>query len=104
MFKNLKTNGFNREDLRIEDKDKIRLLFSMVVLAYILAVLAGVEDRKKTRVRLKTYAKKSPFEEISCFKQGYYLLIKYCIKFALFLDFIQSLSCSFNCQKEVIAD
>jgi hypothetical protein len=41
-FKHLKTNGFNLEDMSLTDLKKIRLMISLVVVAYILAVREGI--------------------------------------------------------------
>lgn len=50
MFKHLKTNGFNLEDLGPSQVPKIHLMMSLVASAYILAVLMGLKNiaqRKK---------------------------------------------------------
>lgn len=91
LFKHLKTNGYNLEDLRMKNLNKIRLLVSIVILAYILSVLSAFEERKKQVVRKKKYKNKVYFDWISVFKQGQSLLKQRFTTLAQFLEIIQNL-------------
>ena len=51
-FKHLKTNGFNLEDMSLTDLKKIRLMISLVVVAYILAVREGIIQEKNKKSEL----------------------------------------------------
>lgn len=88
LFKHLKTNGYNLEDLRITDLNKIRLLLSMLVLAYILAILTAINERKTKPVKKKTYQTQKKYDLVSVFKQGQSLLKQSFISLSRFLDII----------------
>lgn len=92
LFKHLKTNGYNLEDLRMTNLDKIRLLISIVILAYILSVLMGREERKEKKVRKKRYKNKTVYEAISLFKEGYSLLKQAFTTLTQFMKIIQFLT------------
>ena len=89
LFKHLKTNGYNLEDLRMTDLNKIRLLISIVILAYIMAIITALEERKKEPIKKKTYKNSSSFDCISVFKQGQSLLKQSFISLIRFLDIMQ---------------
>jgi hypothetical protein len=89
LFKHLKTNGYNLEDLRITNLDKIRLLIAMLVLVYILAILTALDERKKEPVKTKTYQDGREFDNISVFKQGQSILKRSFISLRRLLDLIQ---------------
>ena len=54
-FKHLKTNGFNLEAMSLTDLKKIRLMISLVVVAYIMAVREGIIQQKSQPVRVIKY-------------------------------------------------
>jgi Transposase DDE domain len=94
LFKHMKTNGYNLEDLRITNLSKIRLILSMLVLAYILAILTALDERKNKKVIRKYYADGRCFDSISVFKQGQSLLKQNFISLRRLLDLIQFLNVS----------
>ena len=107
LFKHLKTNGYNLEALRMTNLDKIRLLLSMVTLAYIIAILTALDERKKDPVKKKHYKNGTSFDVVSVFKQGQSLLKQSFITLRGFLERIQFLKvtlavpiprCSLNVQ------
>lgn len=65
MFKNLKSNGFDLEALNLKYKYKVQLMMSVIVLAYTLAVIYGLQDFKK-----KITIKKHGSPEMSAFRWG----------------------------------
>lgn len=65
MFKNLKSNGFDLEALNLKYNYKVQLMMSVVVLAYILAIVYGLQDFKK-----KINIKKHGSPEMSVFRWG----------------------------------
>ena len=89
LFKHLKTNGYNLEDLRITDLNKIRLLVSMLVLAYILAISTAIKERKNKPVKKKVYQDQKQYDTISLFKEGQSLLKQSFISLVRLLDIIQ---------------
>lgn len=92
LFKHLKTNGYNLEDLRVTDLNKIRLIFSMLTLAFIFATLTAIDERKQKSTQQKTYADGRTFDAISVFKQGQSLLKQRFITLTRFLDLVQFLN------------
>jgi hypothetical protein len=99
LFKHLKTNGYNLEDLRMKDLEKVRLLISIVILAFIISVLTAFEERKKQKVRKKRYKNNTCFDAISVFKQGQSLLKHRFVTLVQFLVIVQSLK---NIQLEML--
>lgn len=91
LFKHLKTNGYNLEDLRMTNLDKIRLLISMVTLAYIIAIVMAFDKRKKEPVKKKYYKNGTSFDVVSVFKQGQSLLKQSFITLGGLLKIIQFL-------------
>ena len=79
---------YNLEDLRMTDLNKIRLLISIIILAYIMAIITALEERKKP-TKKKTYKNSSSFDCISVFKQGQSLLKQSFISLIRFLDIMQ---------------
>jgi Transposase DDE domain len=69
-FKHLKTNGFNLEDMSLTDLKKIRLMISLVVVAYILAVREGIIQGKKHKVRVIKYKNGDKLPAVSIFRNG----------------------------------
>jgi len=69
-FKHLKTNGFNLEDMSMTDLKKIRLMISLVVVAYILAIREGIMQQKVQKVRTIKYRNGDKYPAVSIFKNG----------------------------------
>lgn len=92
LFKHLKTNGYNLEALRMTNLCKIRLMFSMVVLAYIMSILMALDERKEKTVKKKTYKDGRIFDAISVFKQGQALIKQRFVTLSRFLDLVQFLN------------
>jgi hypothetical protein len=83
LFKCLKTNGFNMEDLGLKDPAKVRLMISIIVACYVLCVCEGIKNLKKIAVRKKTQTK---YESI--FRNGYSKVVVHSQKVALFLAWL----------------
>ena len=92
LFKHLKTNGYQLEDLRITNINKIRLLFSMLVLAFICSVLAAKDHQKNNPVKQKVYKDGKKFDAISAFKKGQSILKQRFITLTRFMDLVQFLN------------
>jgi hypothetical protein len=91
LFKHLKTNGYNLEDLRMKDLEKIRLLMAVVILAFIVSVLTAIKERKKRKVSKKRYKNNICFDAISVFKQGQSLLKQAFVTLGQLLEIMQFL-------------
>lgn len=94
LFKHFKSNGYNLEDLRMTNLDKIKLLIAILTLAYILAVLTAFDERKNKKMNTKTYKDGRKFDTISVFKQGQSLLKQSFITLKGFLVRIQFIGTS----------
>ena len=92
LFKHLKTNGYNLEALRMTNLCKIRLMFSMVVLAYIMSILTALDERKQKPSKRKNYKDGRTFDAISVFKQGQSLIKQKFVMLSQFLDIVQFLN------------
>ena len=92
LFKHLKINGYNLEALRMTNLCKIRLMFSMVVLAYIVSILTALDERKKKPCKKKKYHNGRSFDAISVFKQGQSLIKQRFVTLSQFLDLVQFLN------------
>ncbi len=71
--------------------DKIRLLFSMAILAYIIAIIMALANRKKEPVKKKYYKNNTVFNAVSVFKQGQSLLKQSFVTMNAFLEIVQYL-------------
>lgn len=65
MFKHLKSNGFQLQDLNLKTVRKVELLMAVLVLAFTLATVYGLQDFKR-KVKLKKHG----FPEMSLFRWG----------------------------------
>jgi len=92
LFKYFKTNGYNLEDLRITDLNKIRLMITMLTLACIFTILAGKDREKEKPTKQKKYADGRTFDAVSVFKRGESFLKQHFISLTRFLDLIQFLN------------
>ena len=70
FFKHLKTNGFNLEDVSLTDLKKIRLMVSLVIVAYILAIREGIIQEKIQKVRVIKYKNGDKLPAVSVFRNG----------------------------------
>ncbi|MDJ1472030.1 transposase [Xanthocytophaga flava] len=69
-FKHLKTNGFNLQQVAFQDTNKIRLLISFVIVAYILAIEQGILQEKQNPVRHIRFANGKKYRSVSIFRDG----------------------------------
>jgi Transposase DDE domain len=69
-FKHLKTNGFNLEDMSLTDLKKIRLMISLVIVAYVLAIREGMIQEKIQKVRVIKYKNGDKLPAVSIFRNG----------------------------------
>lgn len=89
LFKHLKTNGYNLEDLNLKHPGKTRLMLAVVVTAYILAVKEGW--KRKNPIPLKEYADGTTFPAMSIFRAGLAFVIEKCQSLHIFLKYFQTL-------------
>jgi Transposase DDE domain len=85
MFKCLKSNGFNLEELGFANPNKVRLMLCIVIACYVLCVCEGIKKIKKKAKKMKKDGKQN---RISIFHQGYEIVNLKAQKIVLFLDWL----------------
>jgi hypothetical protein len=80
MYKHLKSNGFDLEQLHVQKEYKVQMMMAALVLAYTLAVVKGLKKHKR-KIALKKHG--SP--EMSVFRYGLDLWQNHLQSFVLFL-------------------
>lgn len=86
LFKHLKMNGYNLEDLNLKDAGKNLLMLAIVTASYILAILEGWQRRDK--IPNNRYVDGSEWPETSIFRVGLSFLTQKCFKFVEFLKYV----------------
>jgi transposase len=76
-FKNLKTNGFNIEDINLHSDEKIELMIAVLAMLYLLAVKQGILKHLSKPIPLKKYKDGTKQMAISFFRLGCYILSKH---------------------------
>lgn len=71
FFYHCKTNGFNLEDLNLQNLLKAQLMMGVVSICYILSVLKGMKCQKNQKINWKNYKNKKSRRSISIFRLGY---------------------------------
>lgn len=85
LFRHLKTNGYNLEDLNLKDQGKNLLMLTIVASAYILAIREGLKRIKK--IAKNRYADGRVWPETSIFREGLSVLTAICHSFEGFLKY-----------------
>ena len=73
-FKNLKTNGFNIEDINIQSDEKIELMVAVLAALYLIAVREGILRHLCKPIPLKRYKDGTTQLAISFFRLGCYII------------------------------
>ncbi len=81
MFKHLKSNGFDLQELHVQKQYKVQMMMAALVLAYTLAVVMGLKKFKRN-IAIKKHG--SP--EMSVFRYGLDLWQNHLQNFVLFVD------------------
>lgn len=97
LFKNLKSNGFNLEDLNLKDAGKSLLMFAVAATAYTLTIRKAWKYRK--RIATKIYADDSKALENSIFREGLSRITAICFQFVRFLSFVLNAQ---NCKNHAL--
>jgi hypothetical protein len=85
MFKCLKSNGFNLEELGFTNPNKVRLMLCIVIACYVLCICEGIKQMKAKAKKTKNGVKKN---RVSLFHQGFEIVNRKVQKIALFLDWL----------------
>lgn len=83
MFRHLKTNGFELENLHVQKAYKVQMMMAGVVAAYALSVCYGLKQYKK-----KIAIKKHGYAQMSVFRYGLDKWQNHLQNFVVFLDFL----------------
>ena len=86
LFRHLKTNGYNLEDLNLKDPGKNLLMMAIVTCAYTLAIREGW--KRRGRIPLQQYRDGTETPEVSIFREGLAILTAKCFRF---IDFVKYL-------------
>ena len=89
LFRHLKTNGYNLEDLNLKDAGKNQLMMAIVTTAYILAAREGW--RRRRQIPPQRYKDGSATLEVSIFRKGLGILVAKCLRFIDFLQYVISI-------------
>jgi hypothetical protein len=89
LFKHMKTNGFNLEDMNLKDANKNLLMMAIVTTAYIRAIREGFKCKKK--IPIQRYEDGTQTREVSLFRQGLAILTAKCFRFIDFLKYLFSI-------------
>lgn len=86
LFRHLKTNGYNLEDLNLKDLNINLLMMAIVITAYILAIREGL--KRKNRIPAQHYSDGAEWPEVSIFREGLAVLTAKCYRFLDFLNYV----------------
>jgi hypothetical protein len=82
MFKAMKSNGFNLEEMSLTNPLKVRLMLCIIIVCYVLCVSEGIKKFKKKSKKQQQNLR------VSIFQQGYEILNLKTQKIVLFLDWL----------------
>lgn len=86
LFKHMKSNGFHLEELGFKDENKIRLLLSILVFCYCLAIHEGLKYDQQ--LRRNHYKNGSVYRQVSVFRNGLDWLAVISTDMVTFLDYV----------------
>lgn len=90
-FKNLKTNGFNIEDINLKSDKKIELMMGVLALTYLISVKEGILKHLIKPVPLKRYKDGKKYPAISIFRMGFAIVQNMFDKINRLIAYIDSL-------------
>lgn len=73
-FKNLKTNGFNIEDINLKSDEKIELMMGLLAMVYLIAIIEGLLKHHLQPIPLKEFKDGKKYLSISIFRMGLALI------------------------------
>jgi len=73
-FKNLKTNGFNIEDINLKSDKKIELMMGVLAMTYLISVKEGILKHLIKPIALKRYKDGKMYPAISIFRMGFVIV------------------------------
>ena len=89
LFRHMKTNGFNLEDLNLKTTSKSNLMMVILCLAYAITIRAAWKSQ--SQVRRITYADGTVFPAQSIFRRGLALVSIWCASFERFIGYLHTL-------------
>ncbi len=89
LFKHLKTNGYNLEDLNLKNASKNLLMMAIVTIAYTLAIQEGWKHQNY--IATQRYQDGTQTPEVSIFREGLAILTTKCFRFIEFIRYVFSM-------------
>jgi hypothetical protein len=86
LFRHLKTNGYNLEDLNLKNTGKNLLMMAIVTCAYTLAINEGWKRRR--HIPVQHYRDGTETPEVSIFREGLAVLTAKCFRFIDFIRYV----------------
>ena len=90
-FKNLKTNGFNIEDINLQTDEKIELMMGVLATVYLIAIREGMLRHLAKAIPFKKYKGGKKQLAISFFRLGCYIVQSLFTEVCLLLSYLQNL-------------
>jgi transposase len=90
-FKNLKTNGFNIEDINLRSDKKIELMMAILAITYLLAVKEGILRHLAKAIPMKKYKDGKIYPGISVFRLGFAIIQSMFTAVNLLMNHIENL-------------
>ena len=88
-FKQLKSNGFNLEEMNFKNPLKVMLMMAITVFLYVLCIVEGLKELKKSKPSdLKIYAGNKCYLTISVFSKGLSYLCSKFKNLSTFFDYL----------------
>ena len=94
-FKNLKTNGFNIEDINLQSDEKIELMMAVLAMLYLIALREGILRHRCKPIPLKKYKDGTKQMAISFFRLGCYIILNLFNDIQRFLNYFNHMIISF---------
>ncbi|WP_044233699.1 transposase [Haliscomenobacter hydrossis] len=89
LFRHLKSNGYNLEEMNLKDVAKHYLMMALVSVAYVLAIIEGT--KRLPKIAIQQYRDGSQTLEVSIFREGLSFLTQNCFSLLDFLKYVFSL-------------
>lgn len=90
-FKNLKTNGFNIEDINLKADQKIELMMGVLAMVYLIAIKEGLLRHLLKPIPMRTFKNGKKHLSLSIFRMGFALIQSVFCRINDLLHYIENL-------------